>query len=48
MKTLTVFLAMTFGMPAYAPAPRMLPQCDVTVNSCMPVITKTRVLRVVV
>lgn len=48
MKILVVFLAVAFGLPAYAPIPRVSPQCDMTVDSCMPVITRTRVLMVAI
>ena len=47
MKTLIVVLALTFNVSSYEPM-RPSGQCDATVHSCMPVITRTRVLRVAV
>ena len=47
MKTLIVVLTLTFSVPAYEPM-RPSAQCDATVSSCMPAITRTRVLMVAV
>ena len=47
MKTLVVVLVLTFNVPSYEPM-RPTGQCDASVYSCMPVITRTRVLMVVV
>ena len=46
MRTLVVFLAIAFSVPAYAPLKRWMNSCDATVNSCMPVIIRSRVLMV--
>lgn len=45
MKTLVVMLAIAFSVPVYEPV-KSSGQCDATVYSCMPVITRTRVLKV--
>lgn len=47
MKALVVVLALVFSVPSYEP---MISsgQCDATVYSCMPVITRTRALMVAV
>ena len=49
MKTLITVLALTFNVPNYEPM-RSTGQCDYNVSdyghSCMPVITRTRILMV--
>lgn len=45
MKTLIVVLALLLEVPAYGPSVKG-GQCDAAVSSCMPVITRTRVLMV--